>query len=1144
MVPVSIRHSLVFALLFASSAGCSSNGVAASGADTPAPESTAGAEPSRCPPFSSIDAPLPRVTAAELTLDYWLKQIGRELDLDEVLLDPRDIAALNASAPIARGDYFPQRDLSEPLDVARLQREVDERRAWAREKLTRGEFVTAAGSPVPAAALAPLEHDRSLGAARPELRVVLADAVIHCVPIPESFFLPSLDLRLDRNACSVLRSQDVVRVVAEWPNGMTLVEAAFSYGWLPKGTALSPPIPAKLAPSFLHGPSVQVIGGPLGVGEGGERQVLAAGTRLPASDRRGTRAHVATAHGFVQSPASDAARLRSTRRGLTRRALLEEAWRFIGTPYGLGDTSGARDCSRLLLDVFSSFDVRLPRHSSWQSKAGSFWIDIERVPEQERLSLLDAATKKGIVLLHFPGHIMLYLGKNDRGRPMVLHALGEYPESCGGGQETLVRVQNISVSDLELGRGTSRTALIERLTRITVLGAPPGVELAGVAQTRPAAPPRLPSDRGCHDSESAAIYALPEHPNRSQPLRVVAALKDDPGPAELSLVDPDGVLLSPERVRLGGPPYGQVVTVENPKRGRWKAILADGDRVLACQTIAVAGRARDASEPDAGPIWLPKYRWNAANENLYALFVERLFDYELSEDRVWKNLHTLLRDRDKNLLFGYRGQDEDEQLELVPDCADLPYALRAYFAWKMRLPFGFRRCTRGRSGKPPRCDQPGAGDDLLSRLEMPGKGGRMLPRGDVEAFSLFVKTQLASGVHSSSGRTTPDDERTDYYPVALDRAALSPGTVFADPYGHFLVLAKWIPQGLDGYGMLVGVDAQPDGTIGQRRFWRGTFLFDPDTKSGGAGFKAFRPRTFVAEPASVELEVDAEAAANAAGLEARAPAFDDIVDVLPPAPSVEVTARRGGDQQTLAPRVRVQRPGRLEDVGNEELRRGGKYERLSFAQYEGSADDFYARMEALINPRPLQPETVQRALIDALEEAVVRRVVSVQNGETWAREHPGDVVAMPDGEGIFLSAGPWEDFSTPSRDLRLLIAIDTVRSASESVRRHPERYALRGRDPAAAAAELERELGASLAQRTFSYVRSDGSEQRLTLGDVVTRAPALEMAYNPNDCVEVRWGAVDGTPEMATCRRRAPDEQRARMAKYRGWFSTRTRPPQ
>ena len=36
------------------------------------------------------------------------------------------------------------------------------------------------------------------------------------------------------------------------------------------------------------------------------------------------------------------------------------------------------------------------------------------------------------------------------------------------------------------------------------------------------------------------------------------------------------------------------------------------------------------------------------------------------------------------------------------------------------------------------------------------------------------------------------------------------------------------------------------------------------------------------------------------------------------------------------------------------------------------------------------------------------------------------------------------------------------------------------------------------------------------------------MAYNPNDCVEVRWGATEGTPESATCKRRAPEDQRPR----------------
>lgn len=1130
--------------------GCSSNGVAAAGRDRPIAEAS-GAEAPLCAPFSELDGPVPRVAPEQLTLEYWLRQLGSRFDLDEVLLDPEGIATLNASAPLPREDYFPQRDLAAPLDVQRLAQEVLERRTWTLDKLTKHEFVDAKGAPLGPVELAILDREVPLESAAPELRVALADTVIHCAPMPESFYPPSLDLRLDRNACSVLRAQDVLRVVAAWPNGMKLVEAPYSYGWIPSDTPLSPLVPQKLAAAFVHGPSVQVTGSDISVVDGAEPVRVSVGTRLPAFDKQGKRAYVATARGFVPTSSQDAARLRSTQRALTRRALLEEAWRFIGTPYGLGDTRGGRDCSRLLLDVFQSFDLQLPRHSSWQSRAGSFWIDTERVSVADRPLLIDAAAQKGIVLLQFPGHIMLYLGRNDAGQPMVLHALGEYAERCPGEPpaETLVRVKNITVSDLELGRGSSRTSLLERVTRITVIGKPPGVELAGVAQMRPAAVAPVPSDRRCHDSETAAIYALPEQPNPSQPLRFVSATSEDPGPAELTLVDPDGQRVRPSVVRLGGPPFGQIMTVENPKRGRWKAFLADGDDLIACHTVQVGPRRPKPDEPDAGPIWLPKRKWNGASENLYALFVERLFDYELSEDRVWSNLHTLLRDRDRNVLFDYRGLDEDSQLELVPDCADLPYALRSYFAWKMRLPFGYRRCTRGRAGRPPSCDEPGASDNLMSRLELPGKGGRMLPRDDVEAFELFINTQLRSAVHSSSGRTSPEDELTDLYPVALSRKALQPGTVFADPYGHFLVIAHWIPQGPDGYGILVGADAQPDGTIGQRRFWRGTFLFDPDTSGGGAGFKAFRPRAFVEEPVAVDVEIDAKSAANAARWAPLAgapgvPAPDKAALAAPalsePEAAAAATAPAGEGKQVVS----IQHVGVLEQLGNDELRRSAKFNRLSLQQYEGSADDFYATVEALINPRPLAPSTMQRALIDALYEAVTRRVISVANGEKWAAEHPGEVIAMPEGDGIFLSAGPWEDFSTPSRDLRLLIAIDTVRGFADGVRQHPERYGLTRAEVEAKASALASDLSTQLSERTFEYVRSDGSPQRLSLLDVLKRAPGFEVAYNPNDCVEVRWGAPEGSAEMSTCRRRAPDEQRAKLASYRGWFSTRQRPPQ
>ncbi len=1099
------------AAILASLASCSPGGGAAPIADTPstrdlpvesAGPGTASAVAPACPPRET-PGPLPNIAPEQLTLDYWLGQLGKQHDLDEVLLSPEQVEHLNLALQVPRADYHPQRDLLAPLDAALLAGEVNERRSWARDKIGAGEYVTASGERLPAAVLEPLAYEAALEGVQPELRVALRDEQIHCAPLPESFYSTSLDLRLDRNACSRVRAQEPVRVIARWPSGMLLVQSRSAFGWLAADARLSLPLSAALARAFVHGTKVRVKEPGLLLGPPGAATSVAPGTLLPAEGKP-LRAQVAGASGFSTSSREQAALLEPTRRPLTRRLVLEELWRYLGGPYGLGDTNGGRDCSRLLQDVFASFGLELPRHSSWQAQAGSFWIDVEGVPERERTFLFDAAAQRGIVLLHFPGHIMLYLGRSPEGQPLVFHALGEYAEACPGGSqgaEGLVRVQKIGVSDLELGRGTSRRSLLERITRITVLGGTPGVELAGVARVRPAAPARIPADRACRDSEQAAIYTLPEQPNTEQPLRVLSAVNFDPGAATLTLIDPDGQRVQPEVLRLGGPPYGQVVTIDKPRRGRWKAVLADGNDVKACQRIAVTGRRPKPAEPEPGPIWTPKYKWNQANENLYALFVERLFDYPLEDDRTWTSLHPLLRDPERNLLFDYRGLEEESALTIAPDCADLPYVLRAYFAWKLRLPFGFKRCSRGRVGKPPTCDYPGAGDNLMSRLELAGKGGVLQPRADVEAFSLFVNTVLRSAVHSSSGRTLPEDELADLYPVPLTREALRPGTVFADPYGHMLVIASWVPQPLTGTGILIGADAQPDGTIGQRRFWRGTFLFDPDTSAGGAGFKAFRPRQVLEQPLAVELKP------------------------------------KEGEPAT------VERVGLLEDVENAELKRSRRYVPLSLQQYEGSADDFYEQMEALINPRPLEPRTVLLSLLDAFAESVARRVKSIDNAEKWWAEHPDDVVVMPEGDGIFLSSGPWEDFSTPSRDLRLLISIDTVTGFDERVRAAPQRFGI-------AAAELEPRLkelralrDAELGKRTISYTRSDGSTQILSLAQVVQRAPQLELAYNPNDCPELRWGAAAGSAEAATCKRHAPPEQAAKMQSYRHWFATRKRPP-
>jgi hypothetical protein len=99
-----------------------------------------------------------------------------------------------------------------------------------------------------------------------------------------------------------------------------------------------------------------------------------------------------------------------------------------------------------------------------------------------------------------------------------------------------------------------------------------------------------------------------------------------------------------------------------------------------------------------------------------------------------------------------------------------------------------------------------------------------------------------------------------------------------------------------------------------------------------------------------------------------------------------------------------------------------------------------------------------------------------------------------------------------------------------------------GKSAADVKAELQNVLAQELPTHKFSYTRSDGSPWTLTLKDVSDRMTELEMAYNPNDCVELRWGAPAKSDEAATCKRFAPAAQRTKMTKYRTWFHERRRP--
>ena len=412
-----------------------------------------------------------------------------------------------------------------------------------------------------------------------------------------------------------------------------------------------------------------------------------------------------------------------------------------------------------------------------------------------------------------------------------------------------------------------------------------------------------------------------------------------------------------------------------------------------------------------GSVWPLRNTWNRATENLYSAWIEKLFDAPLDAAPSWPALHEVLRDRSRNFLYNHLGLGEDGMgLVIRPDCADLPYFLRAYFAFKMGLPFGYSKCSRGGGGEPPRCHEwfsiqnpeeprppsppeqkPASPPPPLSSVCFGRPAAPPQPAarpasvltarrlGLAAAFGHYLPI-LADGVHSGSARTAAADENNDYYPVPLKQETLRPGTVYADPYGHVLMLARRVPQSDGAAGVFLAVDGQPDGTVARKRFWRGNFLFAQDPALGGPGFKRFRP-------------------------------------------------------------IVLDKNGALRRLTNDEIAKNPQYGDFSLEQSQLGIEDFYDRMEDVMSPEPLDPLRAMKEAIAALEEQVKARVTSVENGRKYQNSGHGDA-DMPDGPSIFETTGAWEDFATPARDLRLLIAIDVVRGFPDRVARRPERYAM------------------------------------------------------------------------------------------------------
>jgi hypothetical protein len=172
----------------------------------------------------------------------------------------------------------------------------------------------------------------------------------------------------------------------------------------------------------------------------------------------------------------------------------------------------------------------------------------------------------------------------------------------------------------------------------------------------------------------------------------------------------------------------------------------------------------------------------------------------------------------------FRASDP-EGIEFRSDCADLPYVLRAYYAWKRGLPFSYESAVSPRGH--------------TRDIRYTANGNQVVSRQDVltnSSSGYALLDTVRDAVSSASYRIHPDLETPmmpDMYSPAINAKSIHSGTMVYDPNGHVATIYK-----VDADGRLEYIDAHPDSSV-TRGFYDERFV---RARPGmGAGFKNWRP---------------------------------------------------------------------------------------------------------------------------------------------------------------------------------------------------------------------------------------------------------------------------------------------------------------
>ncbi len=578
------------------------------------------------------------------------------------------------------------------------------------------------------------------------------------------------------------------------------------------------------------------------------------------------------------------------------------------------------------------------------------------------------------------------------------------------------------------------------------------------------------SDQAIEQQKKAQPMESEQHASFKGITRTVAQVNFAFAPIDTPVVDPDPYHIPKKKV---GEFYDchTMIKKKYTFNGKvYEKLILDDDIQLRCPNV------RAISSPM--PWKVTKTEWTSQDEKNFGDFVKAIAYSNC------KNLDVCLSS-EKNPLRS----EEDLKNMYYADCADLPYFLRAYFAYKQGLPFtfvsGFQPVSLSENQMKNREIRRQKtllekGELGLAALDKSLDDLRYSPNGNLPTTQSntpntsgigrdFAKVKIVINDAISTG--TYRMLNGDFYSPKINLEQIHPGTAVYGTSGHAALVYD-----VKSSGEILVIDAHPGNSISHNGWIEKEFHFED--KMYGGMFKNFRP---------IRVE---NATRDGSGTIVKGQIIRAVDEQIPGFSLEQYDAKN------------------FSNNGRRVSMREWVSLRLSGGTYK-------------LDPVPDMTERTKQ-LCENFTDRVIQVQKAIDSGITKE-----SLAVYPNN--IFGADGDWETHSSPSSDLRRRAdSLSLVTYARDVVKRVSEKDPMISYKGSNLKGELLASFKAAALACTITYKNSVGASVRLNLIQLAQRANL--MSFDPYMCAELRWGAT-GT-ELQTCNSSAEKKEFYKLTQF------------